>query len=126
MKRVSPPRLHLATVESSAGTKPRALQRLTIEHPKSLAAIVEEWLRDAIVNAELKFGHALPEGALALGVSRTPMREASTRLELQGLVTIVPKRGTFVFKPTVSDVTQLATFRLILETTALEQSVLRN
>lgn len=90
------------------------VQRLTIEHPKSLASIVEERLRAAIVNAELKFGQALPEGALALGVSRTPMREALTRLELQGLVIIVPKRGTFVFKPTVSDVKQLATFRLIL------------
>src|SRR4051794_38332008 len=104
-------------------TTPRAIQRLTIEHPKSLALIVEERLRSAIVNAELKFGQALPEGAMSLGVSRTPMREAVTRLELQGLVTIVPKRGTFVFKPSVSDVKELATYRLILETAALEQSL---
>ena len=126
MKKVPPPPLQLAPAESSAGTKPRTVQRLTIEHPKSLASIVEERLRAAIVNAELKFGQALPEGALALGVSRTPMREALTRLELQGLVTIVPKRGTFVFKPTVSDVKQLATFRLILETAALEQSLIND
>lgn len=115
--------LQLATAESSATAQQRTVQRLTIEHPKSLALIVEERLRTAIVNAELKFGQALPESALALGVSRTPMREALTRLELQGLVTIVPKRGTFVFKPSVSDVKELATFRLILETAALEQSL---
>ena len=48
---------------------------LAIELPKSLAAIVEERLRDAIVNAELSFGQAIPEGKLALGVSRTPLRE---------------------------------------------------
>ena len=109
--------------EPSHGAKRRVVQRLTIEHPKSLALIVEERLRSAIVNAELKFGQALPEGALALGVSRTPMREALTRLELQGLVTIVPKRGTFVFKPSVADVKELAAFRLVLETAALEHSL---
>ena len=111
----------LATAEPSDTAQQRTVQRLTIEHPKSLALIVEERLRAAIVNAELKFGQAVPEGVL--GVSRTPMREALTRLELQGLVTIVPKRGTFVFKPSVSDVKELATFRLILETAALEQSL---
>jgi DNA-binding GntR family transcriptional regulator len=123
MKKTSPPALQLASADSAAGKKRRTLLRLPIEHPKSLASIVEERLRDAIVNAELTFGQALPESAHALGVSRTPMREALTRLEVQGLVIVVPKRGTFVFKPTVSDVKQLATFRLMLETTALEQSL---
>lgn len=99
------------------------LPRLDIEHPKSLSLIVEERLRNAIINAELPFGQALPEDGtgLALGVSRTPMREALTRLELQGLVVIVPKKGAFVFKPSLEDVKQLASFRLMLETNALEQ-----
>ena len=121
MKKAPPPSLQLATVEPSQGRKRRTVQRLAIEHPKSLALIVEERLRTAIVNAELKFGQAVPDGVL--GVSRTPMREALTRLQLQGLVNIVPKRGTFVFKPSVLDVKELATFRLILETAALEQSL---
>jgi DNA-binding GntR family transcriptional regulator len=97
--------------------------RLQIELPKSLSAIVEERLRDAIINAELSFGQALTEDAvgLSLGVSRTPMREALTRLETQGLVVIVPKKGTFVFQPTLEDVEQLASFRLMLETGALER-----
>lgn len=47
------------------------------------------------------------------------MREALTRLQLQGLVVIVPKKGTFVFQPTLADVEQLASFRLILEVAAL-------
>jgi DNA-binding GntR family transcriptional regulator len=99
------------------------LPQLEIEHPKSLAAIVEERLRNAIINAELSFGQALPEDGtgFALGVSRTPMREALTRLEAQGLVVIIPKKGTFVFKPSIEDVQQLASFRLMLETNALEQ-----
>jgi len=97
-----------------------------IEHPKSLALIVEERLRDAIIGAEIPFGQALPEDetGLALGVSRTPLREAFTRLEAQGLVTIVPKKGAFVFAPSHADVRQLAAFRLMLETNALEQCLL--
>jgi len=96
---------------------------LTVELPKSLSAIVEERLRDAIVNAELAFGQPLTEDAMgvSLGVSRTPMREALTRLEQQGLVVIVPKKGTFVFRPTLEDVEQLASFRLMLEVGALER-----
>ena len=95
------------------------IPHLDVTLPKSLSTLVEERIRDAIVNAELDFGQALPEDGLGLsmGVSRTPMREALTRLQVQGLVTILPKRGTFVFKPTVADVDQLAAFRLLLETT---------
>ncbi len=60
--------------------------QLDLAVPKSLSAAVEERIRDAIVNAELAFGQALPEDGvgLAMGVSRTPMREALTRLQAQG------------------------------------------
>jgi DNA-binding GntR family transcriptional regulator len=50
-----------------------------------------------------------------------PMREALTRLEAQGLVVIIPKKGALVFKPSIEDEQQLASFRLMLETNALEQ-----
>jgi DNA-binding GntR family transcriptional regulator len=109
-----------------AAERKKSPHRLTIEHPPSLVAVIEERLRRAIINGELKFGQSLSDSGLALGVSRTPMREALTRLEVQGLVHVVPKRGTFVFKPTVTDAHQLATFRLVLETSALEQSLLND
>ncbi len=101
------------------------LPKLQIDLPKSLSAIVEERIRDAIVNAELAFGQALPEDGvgLSMGVSRTPMREALARLQMQGLVVIVPKKGTFVFKPTLADAEQLASFRLVLELEAVRRSL---
>ncbi|CAN7346813.1 GntR family transcriptional regulator [Bosea sp. LjRoot237] len=96
---------------------------LKVEQPKSLVTIVEERLRNAIVDAEMGFGESLSEEALseALGVSRTPVREALARLQLQGLVTIVPKKGTFVFAPTEEDVAELCVFRFMLETQALRE-----
>jgi DNA-binding GntR family transcriptional regulator len=96
---------------------------LKVEQPKSLVAIVEERLRNAIVDAEMRLGETLSEEALseALGVSRTPVREALARLQLQGLVTIVPKKGTFVFAPTEEDVSELCVFRYMLETQALRE-----
>jgi DNA-binding GntR family transcriptional regulator len=104
------------------------IQTLSIEKPKSLVEIVEERLRDAIVNAELGFGEALTEEGLgaAFGVSRTPLREALARLELQGLVAVVPKKGTFVFAPTNEDVEDLCQFRLMLELNALKLCLARD
>ena len=98
------------------------IQSLSIERPRSLVDVVEARLRDAIVNAELAFGEPITEEGLgaAFGVSRTPLREALARLELQGLVVVVPKKGTFVFAPTQRDVADLCEFRLMLEVNALK------
>lgn len=100
---------------------------LKVEQPKSLVTIVEDRLRAAIIDAEMRFGESLSEEALseALGVSRTPVREALARLQLQGLVTIVPKKGTFVFAPTEEDVAELCVFRFMLETQALRECLAR-
>jgi DNA-binding GntR family transcriptional regulator len=104
------------------------IQALSIERPKSLVEIVEERLRDAIINAELGFGEAITEEGLgaAFGVSRTPLREAIARLELQGLVVVLPKKGTFVFAPTEDDVADLCQFRLMLELNALKLCLARD
>jgi DNA-binding GntR family transcriptional regulator len=106
-----------------SGNGARTIRRLRVQQPKSLVTIVEERLRKAIVDAEMRFGETLSEEALseALGVSRTPVREALARLQLQGLVTIVPKKGTFVFAPTEEDVAELCVFRFMLETQALRE-----
>ena len=65
----------------------------------SLAGNAAEQIRRKIVDGTLELGQALSENALAaeLGVSKTPIREALQRLETEGLVQILPQRGTFVF-----------------------------
>ncbi|MEK0316281.1 GntR family transcriptional regulator [Cohnella sp. 56] len=55
-------------------------------------------LREQILNLELAPGTALSEkeSSLVLGVSRTPVRESFVRLAQEGLVQVLPQRGTFV------------------------------
>lgn len=50
-----------------------------------------------------------------LGIGRTPIRDALRRLEVENLVTIVPRRGTFVSDLSVTDLQALAEIRVELE-----------
>lgn len=63
-----------------------------------LRDVVFNTLRQAILTGELKPGERLMEIHLAnrLGVSRTPIREAIRKLELEGLVIMIPRRGAEV------------------------------
>jgi DNA-binding GntR family transcriptional regulator len=94
----------------------------------SLASIAAERIRDAIIAGDLKLGEALSEDRLAttLGISRTPVREALTSLQVQGLITIQPQRGSFVFRPTGQDVQELCEFRAMAESRAMWLAHARN
>lgn len=87
----------------------------------SLVQDIASRVRDAIITAELSFGESLSEEILAeaFEVSRTPVREALNLLQMEGLVTIVPKSGTYVYTPTVEGIGQLVTFRGLLEAGAV-------
>lgn len=87
----------------------------------SLAAMATDRIRDAIVSGQLKLGAALSEDKLAamLGISRTPVREALATLNVQGLITILPQRGSFVFQPSEADVRELCEFRVLTEVRAM-------
>jgi DNA-binding GntR family transcriptional regulator len=94
------------------------MRRLALTRPKTLVDAVAERLHLAIVTAELKLGEGLSEDGLAtaFGVSRTPVREALSLLQLQGLIEIAPQRGSYVFMPTVEDIERLCEYRTVLET----------
>lgn len=94
----------------------------------SMSAEVADKIRDAIINATFDFGEALSEEnlAAAFDVSRTPIREALNLLQLEGLVTIVPKSGTYVFTPSLADIVELCEYRAGLELQAAELAMLRH
>lgn len=73
---------------------------LNMEDFLPLRDVVFNTLRKAILDGTLKPGERLMEVHLAnkLGVSRTPIREAIRKLELEGLVVMMPRRGVEVAK----------------------------
>jgi DNA-binding GntR family transcriptional regulator len=74
-------------------------------------------LKDRIIRREFKPNQKLsiPELATQLGVSRTPVREALNRLEMDGLVKTVSKVGTFVSAIEIADLIDIIDSRLMLE-----------
>jgi len=82
--------------------RPRAvLQSLSArgtDNRSALAELVFGQLRSDILHARLRPGEALSENGLAarLAVSRTPVREAVQRLVREGLVQVLPQRGSYV------------------------------
>jgi DNA-binding GntR family transcriptional regulator len=84
-------------------------------------------LRDLILAGSLAAGTKLGEAELAtrLDVSRTPVREALSRLAAEGLVEIVPNRGARVTRWTDDDLEQIFELRLRLEPYAVGLAVPR-
>lgn len=87
-----------------------------------LRDVVFNTLRQAILRGELKPGERLMEIQLAerLGVSRTPIREAIRKLELEGLVLMIPRRGAEVAKISEKNLRDVLEVRRCLEELAVE------
>ncbi len=87
-----------------------------------LRDVVFNTLRKAILTGELKPGEHLMEIHLAnqLGVSRTPIREAIRKLELEGLVVMIPRRGAEVAQITEKDLRDVLEVRRALDALCAE------
>jgi len=87
-----------------------------------LREVVFNTLREAILTGELAPGERLMEIQLAdkLGVSRTPVREAIRKLELEGLAIMLPRRGAIVASITISDLQDVLEVRRVLEGLTIE------
>ena len=81
-------------------------------------------LRTAILDGSVPSGEQLRETHIAadLGISRSPLREALTRLEEEGLVSKTPFKGCFVAEVNARDVAEIASIRLLIEPYAAELS----
>ena len=100
-----------------------ALQIEPIETNFSLKERIYEQLRAAITSMNIYAEDAelrLDERQLSerLAISRTPVREALARLEQEGLVTIVPRRGVFIVRKSKAEVLEMITVWAALESMA--------
>ena len=86
-----------------------------------LRDVVFNTLRQAILYGKLQPGERLMEITLAnqLGVSRTPVREAIRKLEIEGLVLMIPRKGAQVAPITEKDLNDVLEVRLGLEELAM-------
>ena len=82
-------------------------------------------LRTAILNGSVPSGGQLREAHIAAGfeIGRSPLREALTRLEEEGLIVKIPFRGAFVVEVSAQDVAEIASIRLRVEPYAGELSM---
>lgn len=103
------------------------LAPITIDSYQPLRETVCEVLRDAIRRGVLEPGERLMEVQLAeeLGISRTPVREAIRKLEQEGYVIMMPRRGTYVSSFSVHDVKEIFEIRSALETLSAELATMR-
>lgn len=90
--------------------------------PATLRDMVQERMREAIIEGHFKPGERLVERPLCeqLGVSRTVIRETIRYLEAEGLVDILPGHGPIVAPMSREDARQIYDIRLMLETSAAE------
>ncbi|CEP67998.1 Transcription regulator HTH, GntR [Moorella glycerini] len=84
-----------------------------------------DYLYNAIITNQLSPGRAIAEQEIsdALGISRTPVREALKQLEAEGLVRHIPLRGTFVAEISTQDLEEIFALREALEILALKVAI---
>ena len=88
---------------------------------KNLSDELADHIRRLVVEGELPEGERINEVHLAaqLDVSRTPLREALSRLASEGLIKNVPRKGFYVHEPAPEEVEHLYIMRAILDPAAL-------
>ncbi len=95
----------------------RRFSPLDLNNYRPLREMVFETLREAIIKGLLRPGERLMEIQIAeeLGVSRTPVREAIRKLELEGFLVMVARKGAYVADISVKDITDIFEVRAALE-----------
>jgi DNA-binding GntR family transcriptional regulator len=91
----------------------------------SAADRVYRYAKAAILSRRLGAHDLLTEGELAesVGVSRTPVREALLRLQAEGLVRLLPKRGALILPVTLDEVDDVLETRRLVETFAVRKAI---
>lgn len=93
------------------------LKQIPIDSYKPLRDVVVESIRQAIISGQFPPGMRLMELQLAeeMGVSRTPVREAIRKMELEGLVVMIPRRGAYVADISIKDINEVYEVRTALD-----------
>ena len=79
----------------------------------SLTETVTNLLRNSIMTGDLSLGQPVSEVMLSkkYNVGKTPARESLFKLKQEGIVNIIPQKGSFIYDPSPQDVIDLCNFR---------------
>jgi DNA-binding GntR family transcriptional regulator len=88
-----------------------------VPRPATASRRAYDFAKWAILSGVYPAGGVITEAALAheIGLSRTPVREALLRLEVEGLVTLQPRRGAVVNTFSMADVEDVLEARVLVE-----------
>lgn len=102
-----------------------ALESFNVSNIRPIREMIYESIRQAIFEGELNPGDRLVEKELAekMRVSRTPIREALRKLETEGLIRHVPRKGVVVKGFSPEDIIEIYSIRQSLEALAITYSV---
>ena len=84
---------------------------------KTLHEEIANNLRDMIMSGELREGDKIKENDLChmMGISKTPLREALRVLSAEGLIRLIPNRGSYVTTPTFEEIKEMFDVMSVLE-----------
>jgi DNA-binding GntR family transcriptional regulator len=93
---------------------------------EALGKKVHEALRTMIINGELQPGQKLVQDKLAehLGISRTPLLAAFSKLEQENLVVTIPRRGAYIRQYTDKELLDICNIRIRLESLSAREAAL--
>src|SRR6185437_5579370 len=96
--------------------------------PEAAQDVVYRWLKQQVLSLPRYEGTFLTEAEVcrAIGTSRTPVREALLRLESDGLLQIVPKKGAYVPPITEAEVESVMQARVLVEDWCTRRAALSN
>ncbi len=86
---------------------------------------VYDHIKRGVLDRSYEGGTLLTEGHLAeaVGVSRTPVREALLRLEVEGLIKLYPKKGALVLAVSAQEIADVVETRLLVEEFAVRKAI---
>src|SRR5688572_17777620 len=115
--------------ETGAGTRtcciyPVGMSLAAVRQPPA-AERVYTHVKQGVLERRYEGGTLLTEGELAeaVGVSRTPVREALLRLEAEGLLRLYPKKGALVLPVSAQEIADVVETRLLVEEHAARKAV---
>ncbi|WP_316783900.1 GntR family transcriptional regulator [Streptomyces sasae] len=97
---------------------------LAVKQPPA-ADRVYSHVKQGVLDRRYEGGTLLTEGELAeaVGVSRTPVREALLRLEVEGLIKLYPKKGAMVLPVSAQEIADVVETRMLVEEHAVRKAV---